>query len=172
MRFLRATSRWIDALNERVGRGVAWLSLLMVLLTTYDVIMRFVFRISYVFIQELEWHLFAIIFLMAAGYTLRHEAHVRVDIFYARMSPRRRAWIDFIGGFVFLFPTCVLIILTSQTFVVSSFAVLEGSPNPGGVPARFFLKAAIPAGFILVALQGISQTIKSLLKLCGKEGEG
>ena len=144
----------------------------MVLLTTYDVIMRFVFRISYVFIQELEWHLFAIIFLMAAGYTLRHEAHVRVDIFYARMSPRRRAWVDFIGAFVFLFPTCVLIILTSQTFVVSSFAVLEGSPNPGGVPARFLLKAVIPAGFILVALQGISQTIKSLLRLCGEEDEG
>jgi len=137
--------------------------------TTYDVAMRYLFRKSFVFIQELEWHLFAILFLIAAGYTHLKGDHVRVDIIYARMSPRNQAWIDLILGVLFLFPTCFLLIWTSIPFVAASVRVLEGSPDPGGIPARFLLKAVIPLGFTLIALQGISETIKNFFRVLGKE---
>ncbi len=166
---LRAAVRPIDAVNEWIGRGTAWLALLLVVVTTYDVASRYLFRKSFVFVQELEWHLFAILFLIAAGYTHLKGDHVRVDIFYARMSPRNRAWIDLVCGVLFLFPTCFLLIWTSIPFVIASAKVLEGSPDPGGIPGRFLLKAVIPLGFILIALQGISETIKNLFHVLGKE---
>lgn len=159
--FLIPFARRIDALNDYVGRTVSWLTAFMVAVTFADVTMRYVFNTSFVFTQELQWHLFAIIFLMAAGYTHLKGGHVRVDIFYARLSPRRRAWVDLLFAFLFLFPTCWLVIKTSLPFVSRSFAVLEGSPNPGGLPVRFLLKAAIPVGFFLIGLQGLSETIKN-----------
>lgn len=166
---LLTLSRRIDAVNDRVGRVVAWLTFLMVVVTTYDVVMRYLFRISFVFIQELEWHLFAVLFLVAAGYTHLKGDHVRVDIFYARRSPRTRAWIDLVCGVIFLFPTVFLLVWTSIPFVLDSVAVLEGSPDPGGIPARFVLKGMIPLGFILIGLQGISETTKNLLRLLGED---
>ncbi|MBI2878912.1 MAG: TRAP transporter small permease subunit [Candidatus Rokubacteria bacterium] len=164
-----ALIRWIDAVNDRVGRAASWLTLLMVIITTYDVVMRYLFRTSFVFIQELEWHLFAILFLVVAGYTHLKGDHVRVDIFYARTSPRKRAWIDLVCSVLFLFPTVFLLVWTSIPFVINSIAVLEGSPDPGGIPGRFVLKAMIPFGFVLVGLQGISETLKNLLRLAGKD---
>jgi len=161
--------RWIDAVNDWVGRAAAWLTLLLVMVTTYDVMMRYLFRKSFVFVQEAEWHLFAILFLVVAGYTHLKGDHVRVDIFYARTSPRMRAWIDLVCGLIFLFPTVFLLVWTSIPFVISSIAVLEGSPDPGGIPARFALKAVIPFGFTLVGLQGVSETIKNILRLAGKD---
>jgi len=166
---MRAVIRPIDALNEGVGRASAWLALLLVVVTTYDVVSRYLFNKSFVFIQEMEWHLFAILFLVAAGYTHLKGDHVRVDIIYARMSPRNRAWIDLVLGVLFLFPTCFLLIWTSIPFVIASVKVLEGSPDPGGIPGRFLLKAVIPLGFILIALQGISETIKNYFRVVGKE---
>jgi TRAP-type mannitol/chloroaromatic compound transport system permease small subunit len=154
--------RAIDRLNELVGRGSRLLTLLMVLVTTTDVVMRYVFRTSFVFVQELEWHLFAVLFLLAAGYAHLKGDHVRVDIFYARMTPRAQALVDLIGGFLFLFPTCFLIVTTSVPFIRASVAVLEGSPDPGGLPGRFLLKMAIPVGFILLGLQGVSELAKNV----------
>jgi len=166
---VRAVIRRIDAVNDWVGRGTSWLALLLVALTTYDVISRYLFRKSFVFIQEMEWHIFAIMFLIAAGYTHLKGDHVRVDIFYARMSRRKQAWVDLVCGVLFLFPTCFLLIWTSIPFVAASVKVLEGSPDPGGIPGRFLLKAVIPLGFILIALQGISETIKDLFRILGRE---
>lgn len=162
MGFLRTLAGLIDGLNDRVGRGVRLLALLMVVVTTYDVFMRYVFRQSFVFVQELEWHLFAILFLVGAGYTHLKGSHVRVDLFYARLSPRRQAAVDIAGTLVLLFPTCFLLVSTSLPFVAFSFAVLEGSPDPGGLPARFALKAMIPLGFGLLGLQGLSELIKRI----------
>ncbi len=164
-----ALVRWIDSFNDFVGRSVSWLTALMVIITFADVMMRYVFNTSFVFVQELEWHLFAVIFLTAAGYTHLKGGHVRVDIFYARLSPRKRGWVDFVFTLLFLFPTCLLMIKTSLPFVDRSWAVLEGSPDPGGLPARFLLKAAIPVGFFLIGLQGISETIKNGMFLFQKE---
>lgn len=168
---LKKISRSIDVLNLWVGRGVAWATALVVVVVFVDVVMRYVFNTSFVFTQELEWHLFAFIFLMGAGYTLLHDGHVRVDIFYQRLGPKAKAWIDFIGVLLFLIPGCVMIIATSWSFVSSSWAVLEGSPDPGGIPYRFLLKACIPAGLTLLLLQGLSLGIKSLLTILGEEHE-
>lgn len=160
MGFLRGLSRVVDAVNDRVGRSVRLLTLLLVLVTTADVVMRYLFRTSFVFVQEAEWHIFAVLFLLAAGYAHLKKDHVRVDIIYARQSDRTKAVTNLIGGLLFLFPTCFLLIYSSIPFVVASVRVLEGSPDPGGLPGRFVLKAVIPVGFLLLALQGVSELIK------------
>jgi TRAP-type mannitol/chloroaromatic compound transport system permease small subunit len=124
----------IDRSNEAVGRMVSWVSLLLVLVVFVDVVMRYLFKTSFVFTQELEWHLFAFIFLIGAGYTLLHDGHVRVDIIYQRLGTRGRAWVNLIGVIFFLIPGCYLVISTSWHFVSNSFSMLEGSPDPGGIP--------------------------------------
>lgn len=158
----------LDAVNRAIGRGIAYVSLLMVLVVTADVIMRYVFQMTFVFVQELEWQLFGVLFLVGAGYTLLYDAHVRVDVFYQTMSPKAQAWINVIGCLFFLFPGCFLIIATSWQFVAASWAVNEGSPDPGGLPARYLIKAMIPLGFTLVAVQGIPMTLRNLMVLLGK----
>ncbi len=165
METLRAFSLWIDRVNEKVGRFVSWTALLLVIVTFSDVVMRYVFNTSYVFVQELEWHVFAFLFLMGAGYTLKVDGHVRVEVFYGRFSRRGKAWINVIGVLFFLIPSCYVFIRTSIPFMMKSFQYMEGSPDPGGIPYRFILKACIPAGYALLLLQGISLGITSLLDL-------
>jgi TRAP-type mannitol/chloroaromatic compound transport system permease small subunit len=169
MKFLLKIAKGIDALNEWVGRGVAWVTLGLVLVIFVDVAMRYLFRTSFVFTQELEWHLFSFIFLIGAGYTLLHDGHVRVDILYQRLGARGKAWINLVGVLLFLYPGCVMIIITSFKFAYYSWAIMEGSPDPGGVPFRFIVKGTIPAGFCLLLLQGTSLGIHSLLQLLGIE---
>jgi TRAP-type mannitol/chloroaromatic compound transport system permease small subunit len=171
MKGLKLFIKFIEAINEYLGRVISWITFGLVVLVFTDVVMRYVFQTSFVFVQEMEWHLFSIIFLFGAGYTLLHDEHVRVDIFYQRMSKKGQAWINFIGVLFFLLPGCYLIIATAIPFVQDSYSVVEGSPDPGGVPYRFLLKSAIPVGFGFVALQGISLLLKSLLTILGTELE-
>ncbi len=170
MRLAQAYVRFVNRLNETVGSGVSWLTTLLVLVVCYDVFTRYLLKNSTVAVQELEWHLFAVIFLIGAAYTLKHDRHVRVDVFYGRFSLRTRAWVDFAGSLVFLIPFCLVAIWCSKTFVVNAYTIGETSPDPGGLPARFVLKAAIPAGFFLLFLQAVSLALQSLLKLLGTEG--
>jgi TRAP-type mannitol/chloroaromatic compound transport system permease small subunit len=165
MNVLKTFIHWIDGLNEWVGRGVAWVTLVLVLVIFVDVVMRYLFNTSFVFTQELEWHLFGFIFLIGAGYTLLHDGHVRVDIIYQRLGFKGQAWINLMGVIVFLIPGCLMIIITSFKFVLSSFLILEGSPDPGGIPFRFIVKGLIPAGFSLLLLQGLSLAVHSLLQI-------
>jgi TRAP-type mannitol/chloroaromatic compound transport system permease small subunit len=169
MNVLKTFIHWIDGLNEWVGRGVAWVTLVLVLVIFVDVVMRYLFNTSFVFTQELEWHLFGFIFLIGAGYTLLHDGHVRVDIIYQRLGFKGQAWINLMGVIVFLIPGCLMIIITSFKFVLTSFLILEGSPDPGGIPFRFIVKGFIPAGFSLLLLQGISLGVHSLLQILGVE---
>ena len=169
MNVLKTFTRGIDGLNEWVGRGVAWVTLALVLVIFVDVVMRYLFNTSYVFTQELEWHLFGFIFLIGAGYTLLHDGHVRVDIIYQRLGFKGQAWINLMGVIVFLIPGCLMIIITSFKFVLTSFLILEGSPDPGGIPFRFIVKGFIPAGFSLLLLQGLSLGVHSLLQILGVE---
>jgi TRAP-type mannitol/chloroaromatic compound transport system permease small subunit len=159
-----------------VGRFVAWTTALVVVVVFVDVVMRYLVNTSYVFTQELEWHLFAFIFLIGAGYTLLKDGHVRVDIIYQRLTPKAQAWVNLVGVLFFLIPGCLMIIVTSMKFVQSSFAVMEGSPDPGGIPFRWVIKACIPLGFTLVLMQGISMGFKSILTICDipstKDAEG
>jgi len=171
MRTLKAVSHGIDVMNQWVGKGVAWVTLGLVAVVFIDVVMRYAFKSSFVFTQELEWHLFAFIFLIGAGYTLFHDGHVRVDIIYQRLNAKGRAWINLLWVLLFLIPGCVMIIATSWHFVLRSWAVLEGSPDPGGIHFRFLVKGCIPLGFTLLLLQGISLGIKSLLQLIDPQGE-
>ena len=162
MSFLGKIAQKIDALNERVGRLVAWVVTLLVAVVLIDVVMRYAFNTSFVATQELEWHLFGFIFLMGAGYTLLYDQHVRVDVVYQRLSVKARAWINLIGCLFFLFPGAVLIIYTSSVFTWESMRFLEGSPDPGGIPFRFIIKGCIPLGFVFFFLQGISMFIRNL----------
>ncbi len=165
MRLLRASIRAIDAFTLWTGRIVSWLSLLLVLVVVCDVFTRYVLSSSSVAVQEMEWHLFSLIFLLSAGFTLQQDKHVRVDVFYSRLSERQKAMINLSGGFLFLIPFCVTLIISSWPFVSNSFAVMESSPDPGGLPFRFLLKAAIPAGFFLLLLQGLSGMVRCVLAL-------
>ena len=169
MKLVLRVSAWIDALNEWIGRGTAWVSLALVAVVFIDVVMRYAFNRSFVFTQELEWHIFAFIFLIGAGYTLLHDGHVRVDIFYQRLGFKGQAWINLLGVLIFLIPGCLMIIVTSWHFVVRAFAVGEGSPDPGGIPYRFIVKGLIPVGFSLLLLQGISMGIHSLMQILNIE---
>ncbi len=167
---LRQTADCLAYLSELSGRLVAWLVLLLVLLISYDVAMRYLFQGGSVALQELEWHLFALIFLLGAAYTLKHDGHVRVDVFYQnRMGVRGRAWVDLLGSIFFLLPFCLLVILSSWPFVQDAWQFHEASPDPGGLPARWLLKAAIPLGFLLLLLQGMAQAIRNLLTLLDED---
>src|SRR5207247_2145441 len=166
---LRQLAKKIDALQELIGRGVSWFVLAMVVVVFSDVIFRYLFNRSWVFMQELEWHFFGLVYLLAAGYTMLYDEHVRVDIYYAKLTSRKKAWLDLILLFSFFFPTSLLIIYTTWPFVKNSFAVLEGSPDPGGLPGRWALKSTIIIGYALLILQGISQAIKNLYWAMGWE---
>jgi TRAP-type mannitol/chloroaromatic compound transport system permease small subunit len=166
---MRQLARRIDALQDRFGRGVSWMMLAMVVVVFGDVISRYVFRTTYVFVQELEWYLFGASYLLAAGYTLLFDEHVRVDIMYSKLSPRKKAWFDLVLFCLFFFPSCVLVIYTAWPFVRNSWSVWEGSPDPGGIPGRWALKSMIIVGFGFLLLQGISETIKRFYWAMGWE---
>ena len=169
LNWLKVFSGAIDRSNEAVGRVVSWVTLLLVLVVFVDVFMRYLFRTSFVFAQEMEWHLFAFIFLIGAGYTLLHDGHVRVDIIYQRLGVKGRAWINLLGVIFFLIPGCYLVISTSWHFVSNSFSMLEGSPDPGGVPYRFIVKGTMTVGYALLLLQGLSMGVHALLQILGDE---
>ena len=173
MFILKSIIHFINALSEWTGRIIAWLILVMVLIIVYQASMVALFSIGSVALQELQWHLFALVFLLGAAYTLKHDDHVRVDILYQShwMNDRRRAWVNLLGSLIFLVPFCVLIIIASWPFVSNAFIHGEGSPDPGGLPYRFVLKAAIPIGFALLMLQGIANSLTSLLYLLETKGE-
>lgn len=171
MKFARLFVQFVNRLNQWTGKGVSWLTTLLVLVVCYDVFTRYLLKNSLVAVQELEWHLFAIIFLVGAAYTLRQDGHVRVDLFYARFSPRTKAWVNFFGSLIFLIPFCLVVIWSSKVFVSESYRIGEISPDPGGLPARFVLKTAIPVGFFLLMLQGLSLALQSLLKILNRDNK-
>ncbi len=155
----------IDNIVKKVGTLVSWLSLLLVLIIVIDVALRYLFNTTSAASFELEWHLFAVIFLLGAGYTLQQDKHVRVDVFYHRFSDKTKALVNLIGTAILLLPFCAVAFWESLSFVETSFAVRETSPDPGGLPARYLIKAAIPAGFLLLGLQGVNLFLMSLNKL-------
>jgi TRAP-type mannitol/chloroaromatic compound transport system permease small subunit len=161
----------IDALNERIGRGVTWLAVAMVLVGASNAVARYAglrlgVRLSSNAYIELQWYLSSLLFLLAAAYTLKHDRHVRVDVFYARWPARVRAWVDLLGIVFFLVPFCVAGLWVSWPAVRRSWAILERSPDPGGLP-RYPIKAAILLGFLLLLLQGIAEGVRRIAYLRG-----
>ena len=168
---LRFCVNSINRLNEKVGSLLSWCTTLMVAVVCYDVFTRYLLKVSSVAVQELEWHLFAILFLLGAASTLKHDRHVRVDIIYMRLSVKQRAWVNLVGTVLFLIPFACIIIWSSGTFVYNSYSFGESSPNPGGLPARYLLKACIPFGFLLLLLQAFSLACSSLITIVEQEKE-
>ena len=163
---MRSIISIIDNITEWVGKTASWLVLAMVLLICYDVAMRYLFQQGSVALQELEWHLFALIFLLGSAYTLKHDEHVRVDILYQSrfVSDKQRALINILGTLFFLFPFCILILISSWPFVENAFYYNEGSPDPGGLPYRYLLKGSLLIAFGLLLLQGFSSLLKNIIK--------
>ena len=159
----------IDRLNSAIGKAISWLSLLLVLVIVVDVAMRYIFSITSAASFELEWHLFAVIFLLGAAYTLQQDKHVRVDVFYHRFSEKGKAWVNLVGSLTLLLPFCIVAFWESLSFVQSSYVFRETSPDPGGLPARYVIKAAIPTGFFLLGLQAISEFLKSLKRIASHD---
>ncbi len=162
---MKKISRFIDKINTTIGHGVSWLSLLLVLVIIADVFMRYVFNYSSPASFEVEWHIFAILFLLSAGWAFLEDKHVRVDVFYNNFSVRKKAWVNLIGTLTMLLPLCFVGVVEGTQFVSNSFAVGETSPDPGGLPGRYFVKAMIPLGFLFLSLQGISIAIKCIIDL-------
>ncbi len=170
MTFLHGLARAIDRCNQTIGVSVAWLALALVLVEFTVVLMRYVFGLGAVKMQESIVYMHAIVFMVAAGYTLLHNGHVRCDIFYAAASPRHRALIDLIGVVVFLLPTCALIAWAAWPYVAQAWSVREGSPEGRlGIPGVFLLKSVIRVVAALVALQGLALALHSALRLAGRE---
>lgn len=171
MRLLLRLGAVVDGLNRWVGRAVAWLALAMVLVGAYNAIARFSerslgLRLSSNAYLELQWYLFSVLFLLAAPYALRAGAHVRVDVLYSGHSPRGKAWTDLLGNLLLLVPFCLFAAWISWDFVADSWAEREMSNDPGGLP-RWILKPVVPLGFVLLALQGLSEAIKRWAVLRG-----
>ncbi len=169
MTSIKQVVRICDRINEWIGSFIVAPAVFLFILVIFsNVIMRYVFNTSFVFMAELEWHVFAFIFLMGAGFTLLHDGHVRVDIFYSNMDRKKQAYINFFGVLLFLLPSCYLVLTTTIPWVIVAYKVGEVSIDPGGIPARFVLKAILPMGYFLMLIQGVSLFIKSLFIILGK----
>lgn len=157
--------KFIDGFNRKIGFAAAWLATIMVVVQFLVVLLRYVFGISLLMLQESLTYMFSILFMMGAAYTLFNEGHVRVDIFYRTAKPTTQAIIDLAGNLFFLIPTCVLIVIISQPYVFASWAVLEGSKETSGIPGVFLLKSLIPVFAILLMLQGAANAARAFLIL-------
>jgi TRAP-type mannitol/chloroaromatic compound transport system permease small subunit len=166
---LRAVVHTIDKFTDFFGRWLAWLALAMGLLTALIVVMRYGFNYNSIYIQELVTYLHGSLFMLGSAYALKHGAHVRVDIFYRKFSDRAKAWVNALGGIVFLMPFCLFVAGVSWQFVTESWAIREISSEPGGIPAVYLLKTLIPLMAFNLLLQGLAETLRSTLVLV--EGE-
>jgi TRAP-type mannitol/chloroaromatic compound transport system permease small subunit len=163
---LLALARAIDALTERVGQTVIWLVLAATLISAGNAIARYLLGESSNAWLEIQWYLFGAMFLLGAGYTLKHNGHVRIDIFYNRFGPRGQAWIDLAGGLLFLLPMALLLAWLAWPMFVDAWVTHEMSPDAGGL-VRWPVKLLLPVGFGLLALQGVAEVIKRLGVLGG-----
>lgn len=169
---MTATSRWtarIDRLSERLGQAIAWLVVLMILVGAFNAIVRYMGRftgwnLSSNAYLELQWYLFSAVFLLGASDALRRGAHVRVDVFYSRLSARGQSWIDVLGTVLFLMPFALVAFLLSLPSVRNAWLNWETSPDPGGL-ARYPVKTLLPIAFALLLLQGTAELFRHVARL-------
>ena len=166
---MKAVEKWMDRIIDAVGYVTGVLLILMILNVAWDVMMRYLFHNSSIAMQEVEWHLFAVMMLYGTGYALRHNAHVRVDFVYDRLSERKKAWINIIGTILFILPLTALIIDGSYAFVMDAYTTNEISGDPGGLPYRWIIKAQIPAAFAFLVFASINYIIHYINVLRGIE---
>ncbi|MEE3185678.1 MAG: TRAP transporter small permease subunit [Gemmatimonadota bacterium] len=165
MTALQRISAAIDRLNDRIGSAIQWLALVMVVIGAFNAIARYTDQYTGMSLSsnaylDLQWYFFSLIFLMGSAYGLNHDYHVRVDVMYARLGRRARAWIDLTGSVLFLVPFAVLMFWISWGWVVRSWTILETSADPGGLP-RYPIKSVVLVSFLLLLLQALSQIVKN-----------
>lgn len=160
----------LDRLARATGGLLGWFTLAMVLLQSAVVLLRYGFNGGSVALQDSVVYLHGAVFMLGLAYALYTDAHVRVDVFYRRMSPRRRAWVDAVGTLVFLLPLCAFIAIGGWHFAAASWAVREGSSSAGGLPGVFLLKSLIPLAAATLALQGLAELSRALARLMEEEG--
>jgi TRAP-type mannitol/chloroaromatic compound transport system permease small subunit len=151
-----------DKFSDYIGYFSAFILILMTINVFYDVIMRYFFKTGSIAFQELEWHLFGILFLIGISYTLKEDGHVRVDVIYDSLPPKKKAIINIVGTVVFLIPFSLLIAFGSIGFVQESYQIHEISGDPGGLKYRWLIKSVIPIAFFLLSLNSIGFIIKNI----------
>ncbi|MFK0570101.1 TRAP transporter small permease subunit [Endozoicomonas sp.] len=159
----------IDHFTERTGRLISWLTLLLVFVVCSVVVLRYLLNIGSIAMQESAMYLHAMVFLGATAYTLKHNGHVRVDVFYRTMSPRRQALVNSLGTLFMLIPVCLFIGFMSWEYVTRSWQILEQSANPGGLPFIYLLKSLLLVMVCTLLLQGLAELLRSLMILAGIE---
>lgn len=166
----------LESINDRLGRGIAWLALAMVLVTFLVVVLRYALDFGSIAMQESVTYMHAVLFMLGAAYTLQRNGHVRVDIFYQRFSRRGRAWVDLLGTLVLLLPICLFILASSWDYVLDAWVqcdgggcdwILEGSREAGGIPGVFLLKTLILVMPLLVLIQGVVWLLRNGLFIAG-----
>lgn len=165
MRTVRAVVHSIDTFTDYCGKALAWLVLAMALITAAIVVLRYGFNTGSIMAQEAVTYLHGSLFMLGAAYALKVDAHVRVDIFYRNFSKRNQAWVNSLGGIIFLLPLCVFIGFISWNYVVESWLIRETSAEPGGIPAVFLLKSLLPLMALNLCLQGLAEVLRSAITL-------
>jgi TRAP-type mannitol/chloroaromatic compound transport system permease small subunit len=171
LRRLLAFADAVDWLSEHIGQALKWLVLFSALISAGTAMVRYGLHRGSNAWLEIQWYMFGAMFLLGAGYALKHGEHVRVDILFSKMSPRVQAWVDVVGGIVFLMPTAIIIAWMSLPMVANSIRINEYSSDPGGL-LRWPIKIIIPIGFVLLALQGVSDIIQKIAVALGERGPG
>ena len=159
----------LHAINEVTGKAIAWLTLLMMLVTFSVVLLRYMFDLGWVAMQESVVYMHATVFMLGAAYTMKHQGHVRVDIFYQRFTMNTRAWVDLIGTLLLLFPVSIFIAWMGWEYVVDAWRVHEGSREAGGLPGVFLLKSLIILMPTLLIVQGLAMLIEQILVISGNQ---
>ncbi len=164
-----ALVRWLDAIAEFTGTATAWLTLLMVLITSLVVILRHGFNLGSTAMQESVTYMHGLVFMLGAAYTLKHGGQVRVDIFYNRFTARTRAWVDALGSLLFALPLVVFIGWGSWDYVLRAWAISEGSSDSGGLGGVYLFKTLLPLMALSLGLQVLADLLRNLLQLMQAE---
>lgn len=166
---MNTLANWAEWIVKKAGTAGSWLNLVLVFLIAIDVLCRYFLDSTAVWVTELEWHLFALIFLLGAAYTLQEDGHVRVDVLLQKASPRQQSLVNLLGHLFLLIPLCLFMIPPGWDYFVQSWTIGEGSGDPGGLPVLYPIKALIPIAFILLLIQAIASCIGLLTALVGSK---
>ena len=165
------TAHFIDSINEHIGKAISWLTLIMVLVMFGIVVMRYVFNEGSIAVQESVMYMHALVFMLGAAFTLKRDGHVRVDIFYNKMSKRSKSLVNLIGNLLLLLPVCIFIFWSSWDYVTEAWRIKESSREAGGLPWIYLLKTSILIMAALLILQAIANMLRDASNIISKAPE-
>ena len=166
--FLRLSST-IDAFILWLGNAISWLNVVLVLVILAQVVLRYVFGLGQIFLEEAQWHLYAILVMFGIAYGVVDNAHIRMDLIYSNRSAKTKEWIELFGQVFFVMPFALILFIKGVDLVESAWRVNEGSPSPGGLPWRWAIKAVLPAAMLMYLLASISRSIRSIIYIFSRK---